>query len=45
MTGSDLIVLAPWIIFAICLLVLCARLLRARRSAQRPPPDRRGHDR
>jgi len=45
MTGSDLIVLAPWIIFAICLVVLCARLLRARRSAHRPPPDRRGHDR
>jgi hypothetical protein len=45
MTGSDLMVLAPWIIFAICLVVLCARLLRARRSAQRPPPGRRGHDR
>jgi hypothetical protein len=28
MTGSDLIVLAPWIIFAICLVVLCVRLLR-----------------
>jgi hypothetical protein len=39
MTGSDLIVLAPWIIFAVCLVVLCARLLRARRSG------RRGHDR
>jgi hypothetical protein len=25
MTGSDLIVLAPWIIFAICLVVLYIR--------------------
>jgi hypothetical protein len=45
MNGSDLIVLAPWIIFAICLVVLCARLLRARRSAPRPPSGRRRHDR
>ena len=45
MTGSDLVVLAPWIIFAICLVVLCARLIRARRSASRPPSGRRGHDR
>jgi hypothetical protein len=50
MTGSDLIVLAPWIIFAICLVVLCARLLcarllRARRSAPRPPSGGREHDR
>jgi len=35
MTGSDLIVLAPWIIFAVCLVVLCTRLLRARQSARR----------
>ena len=34
MTGSDLIVAAPWIIFAVCLAVLCIRLLRARRPAQ-----------
>ena len=33
MTGSDLIVVAPWIIFGVCLAVLCVRLLRARRSA------------
>jgi hypothetical protein len=44
MTGSDLIVVAPWIIFAVCLAVLCIRLLRARRSAQRPPSARRGQD-
>jgi hypothetical protein len=44
MTGSDLIVLAPWIIFAICLLVLCTRLLRARRSAPRSPSAKRKHD-
>jgi hypothetical protein len=45
MTGSDLIVLAPWIVFAVCLVVLCACLLRARRPARRPPSSRRGHDR
>ncbi len=28
MTGSDLIVAAPWIVFGIGLLVLCIRLLR-----------------
>jgi hypothetical protein len=44
MTGSDLIVLAPWIIFAISVAVLCARLLRARRSASRSSSARRGHD-
>jgi hypothetical protein len=44
MTGSDLIVVAPWIIFAICLALLCARLIRARRSRQRPPPARRRDD-
>jgi hypothetical protein len=44
MNGSDLIVLAPWIIFAICLAVLCTRLLRARRSARRSPSARRKHD-
>ena len=38
MTGSDLIVAAPWIIFGICLLVILLRLIRARRSAQRSPP-------
>ena len=43
MTGSDLIVIAPWIIFAVCLVVLCARLIRARRSASRPPSARRRH--
>jgi hypothetical protein len=35
MTGSDLIVLAPWIIFAVCLVVVCACLFRARRSGRR----------
>jgi hypothetical protein len=44
MTGSDLIVLAPWIVFAVCLVLLCIRLLRARRSAPRPPSARRRHD-
>jgi hypothetical protein len=44
MTGSDLIVLAPWIIFAICLVVLCTCLLRARRSAPRSPSARHRQD-
>jgi hypothetical protein len=44
MTGSDLIVAAPWIIFGVGLAVLCIRLLRARRSAPRSPTARRRHD-
>lgn len=44
MSGSDLIVLAPWVIFAILLAVLLTRLLRTRRSAPRPPSARRGDD-
>jgi hypothetical protein len=43
MTGSDLIVVVPWIIFAVWLVVLCIRLLRARRFARRPPSSRRRH--
>jgi len=35
MTGSDLILVVPWLIFAVCLAVLCARLVRSRRSAPR----------
>jgi hypothetical protein len=45
MNGSDLIVAAPWIVFAVCLAVLCICLLRARRSAKRPPSARREQDR
>jgi hypothetical protein len=41
MNGSDLIVIGPWIIFAVCLVAVCICLLRARRpvrrSAQRSP--------
>jgi hypothetical protein len=44
MTASDLIVVAPWIAFVICLTVLCIRLLRARRSVQRPPSAERRQD-
>jgi hypothetical protein len=44
MTGSDLLVVAPWIIFAVCLAVLCTQLILARRSARRPPPGRRRDD-
>lgn len=41
MTGSDLIWIAPWVIFALCLAVVCAGLFRARRSVGRPPPAER----
>ena len=32
MTGSDLIVLAPWIVFIVGLAVICVLLLRSRRA-------------
>jgi hypothetical protein len=38
MNGSDLIVIGPWILFAVCLVAVCLRLLHARRSAQRSSP-------
>jgi hypothetical protein len=47
-TGSDLIVLAPWIIFGAGLGAICARLYvsrsraRRRRSLQRPGRGRPG---
>jgi hypothetical protein len=41
MTGNDLIVAAPWIIFGAALLAVCIRLLRSRRAAGQQPgrPD------
>ena len=39
MTGTDLIVLAPWIVFAAGLAVICLVLLRSHR-ASRPRPRR-----
>jgi hypothetical protein len=44
MTESVLLVIAPWIIFGVCLAVLCIRLLRARRTDERSPSARRRHD-
>jgi hypothetical protein len=44
MTDSFLLVVAPWIIFGVCLTVLCIRLLRARRAGERSPGPRRRHD-
>jgi hypothetical protein len=43
MNGSDLIVLGPWILFAVCLVAVCIRLLHARRLARRSGqrPERR----
>jgi hypothetical protein len=41
MTGGDLVVLAPWVIFGACLAVICIRLLAWRRaSRRRSPPGR-----
>jgi hypothetical protein len=41
MTGTDLIVLAPWIVFIAGLAVICVLLMRSRRASgsrpQRPP--------
>jgi hypothetical protein len=41
MTGTDLIVLAPWIVFIAGLAVICVLLLRSRRASgsrpRRPP--------
>jgi hypothetical protein len=46
MTGTDLIVLAPWIVFIAGLAVICVLLLRSRRASgsrsQRPPRSARG---
>ena len=45
MTGTDLIVLAPWIVFIAGLAVICVLLLRSRRASgsrpQRPPRSAR----
>jgi hypothetical protein len=40
MTGGDLVVLAPWVIFGACLAVICIRLLAWRRASRHPPPGR-----
>lgn len=40
MTGSDLIMLAPWIVFGAGLATVILRLRRSRRSSQRPSPPR-----
>jgi hypothetical protein len=36
MTGSDLIVEAPWIIFGAAVLAICIRLLRSRPARRQP---------
>ena len=41
MTGTDLIVLAPWIVFASGLAVICLLLLRSPRASGPQPPGRR----
>jgi hypothetical protein len=35
MTDSFLLVVAPWIIFGVCLIAVCIGLLRARRGGRR----------
>jgi len=48
MTGSDLIVLAPWVVFGAAIGAICARLYvsrsraRRRRALRRPERDRPG---
>jgi hypothetical protein len=44
MTDSFLLVVAPWIIFGVCLILLWIRLLCARRSGDRSPELRRRRD-
>ena len=38
MSGSDLIVEAPWIIFGAAVLAICIRLLRPRPARRQPEP-------
>ena len=40
MTGTDLIVLAPWIVFIAGLAVICVLLLRSRRASGPGPSGR-----
>jgi hypothetical protein len=40
MTGADLIVLAPWLVFAVGLAVVCLLLLRSTRAAGTRRPFR-----
>ncbi len=48
MSGSDLIVLAPWVVFGAAIGAICARLYvgraraRCRRALRRPERDRPG---
>ena len=38
MSGSDLIVEAPWIIFGAAVLAICIRLVRSRPARRQPEP-------
>jgi len=42
MTGTDLIVLTPWIAFAVGLAAICLLLLRSRRASGSQQPPRSG---
>jgi hypothetical protein len=42
MTGTDLIVVAPWVVFAVALATICLLLLRAHRASG-PRRSRRAH--
>ena len=46
MTGSDLIVVAPWFVFAVGVAVVCLLLVRSTRASgsRRSFRDRRRHD-
>jgi hypothetical protein len=45
MNGSDLIVLAPWVIFSACLAAICLRLLTRRHASKRHSAPGRRHGR
>ena len=43
MTGGDLIVLAPWVIFGTCLIVIAVRLFTRRQASRRHSAPGREH--
>jgi len=45
MSGSDLIVLLPWVIFGACLIAICVRLLTWRHTSRRQAGPGRRHGR
>jgi hypothetical protein len=42
MTGGDLLILAPWVVFGAGLVIIGFRLWKSRRSSRRPNGDGHG---